>query len=174
MLTSKRLLLRNWKESDLPLFRGMNGDERVMEFFPNVLTGEESDALAMKIQREMDELPYGLWAVEVQGGAPFIGFIGLHYVEWMERVEVGWRLAYEHWGKGYATEGAQAAVDYGLQTLGLEEIVSFTAKMNERSVRVMERIGMKRDEKRDFHHPAIPKDHPLAPHVLYSKCLNTK
>lgn len=82
-------------------------------------------------------------------------------------VEIGWRLAYEYWGKGYATEGALSCLNYGFGSLNLEEIVAFTAVLNTRSRAVMERLGMHQDPKDDFNHPKLPLDHPLSRHVLY-------
>lgn len=114
---------------------------------------------------------FGLWAVEVTGGAPFIGFIGLSVppfdAPFMPCVELGYRLAFEHWGRGYATEGSRAALAFGFETLGLAEIVAMTAIGNQRSRRVMERLGMTRNPADDFDHPAIISAHPLRRHVLY-------
>lgn len=114
---------------------------------------------------------YGLWALEVKDGAPFVGFAGLIVPSFTTAftpcVEVGWRLAREHWGRGYATEAAQAALDFGFRAHRLEEIVSFTVPRNVRSRAVMERLGMRRDEAGDFEHPLLPEGHSLRPHVLY-------
>ena len=128
-----------------------------MHYFPALLTREESDALADRIQALIDEQGWGLWAVEVVGVAPFIGFVGLaqpHFdSHFTPCTEVGWRLAAEFWGRGYATEAARAALRFGFQELLLDEIVSFTATDNWPSRRVMERLGMTRDAADDFDHP---------------------
>ncbi len=170
-LKTKRLILRQWKPQDLSEFAKMNADKRVMEFFPSPLTREESDSLAEKIQWELEERDYGLWAVEVIGGAPFIGFVGLHYQDFPASftpcIEIGWRLAYEHQGKGYAFEAASKVKKYGFEDLKLEEIVSFTSARNIRSIKLMEKLGMTRDPKDDFNHSKLPEGHPLRPHVLY-------
>ncbi len=141
-----------------------------MEYFPAVLTREQSDAVAERARAGIEDHGWGLWAVEVLGGARFIGFIGLSVpgfeAHFTPAVEVGWRLAREQWGNGYATEGARAAVAFGFDQLGLEEIVSFTAAVNERSWRVMERLGMTHDETDDFDHPSVSAG-PLRRHVLY-------
>jgi RimJ/RimL family protein N-acetyltransferase len=109
--------------------------------------------------------------VEVRGGAAFAGFVGLSVPRFEAHfapcVEIGWRLAAQHWGHGYATEGARAALAFGFGTLGLEEIVAFTAPRNVRSRRVMEKIGMTYDPADDFDHPLLPEGHPLRRHVLY-------
>ncbi len=172
IIRTDRLILRPWKEEDLPSFAALNADPKVMEYFPATLSKAESDQLAQRIKTKMDEKGWGLWAVSVPGIADFIGFIGLNREDsfsapFTPAVEVGWRIAFEHWGKGYATEGAKAALAYGFETLHLGEIVSFTATQNMRSRRVMERIGMHHDPKDDFEHPKLTEGHPLRKHVLY-------
>jgi len=171
MLKTKRLILRPWKEADLKPFAELNADPRVMEYFPSVLSQKESDDLARCIIAKLEEQKWGKWAVSVPNVADFIGFIGLAKpnfdAHFTPTVEVGWRLAFEHWGKGYATEGARAALAYGFGTLRLPEIVSFTAVQNMRSRRIMEKIGMYHDPKDDFDHPKLPEGHPLRKHVLY-------
>ncbi|MFA6119189.1 MAG: GNAT family N-acetyltransferase [Parachlamydiales bacterium] len=171
VLTTKRLILRHWRESDLIAFSKMNADPRVMEFFPKTLSKAESDEIAKKLIKELKEKDYGLWAVEAKNIAPFIGFIGLHSTDYDTSftpcIEIAWRLAYEHWNKGYATEGAKEALDYGFNKLKLKEIVSFTAIKNLRSRKVMEKLGMVHNPKDDFNHPKLPLDHPLSLHVLY-------
>ena len=140
-----------------------------MEHFPSVLAREESDALADVIDLHFDRHGYGLWAVEIQGVAPFAGFIGLSTPAFAAPVtpcvEIGWRLAAEHWGRGYATEGARVALAFAFGELGLDEVVSFTVPANLRSRRVMEKIGMTHDSADDFDHPSVPAG--SRRHVLY-------
>jgi RimJ/RimL family protein N-acetyltransferase len=171
VLRTERLVLRNWRDADLEPFAQMNSDPRVMEYLPALLTREESDVLAGRIRAHLDERRFGLWAAEVPGVADFAGFVGLSVPAFAAHftpcVEVGWRLAAEFWGRGYATEGARAAIDFGFDTLGLDEIVSFTVPANLRSRRVMERLGMRRAPRDDFDHPQLPLGHPLRRHVLY-------
>jgi RimJ/RimL family protein N-acetyltransferase len=149
----------------------MNADERVMEFLPSVLTREESDARVHRIDQHFAEHGFGLWAVEAPGVADFIGFTGLAVAQFTAPftpcVEIGWRLAAEHWGRGYATEAARAAVRYAFDELQLDEIVSFTVPQNVASRRVMEKLGMTRSPSEDFDHPLLPPDHRLSRHVLY-------
>jgi RimJ/RimL family protein N-acetyltransferase len=170
-LTTARLILRSWREADLAPFAAMNADPRVMEFMGGRLDRAASDALVARALAHFDTQGFGLWAVEVAGGAPFIGFVGLmrpgFEAPFTPCVEVGWRLAADHWGKGYATEGARAALAYGFDKAGLAEIVSFTSVVNTRSRAVMERLGMSRNPADDFEHPNLPAGHPLRPHVLY-------
>jgi RimJ/RimL family protein N-acetyltransferase len=171
LLRTARLLLRPWRDDDLPAFAALNADVRVMELFPSVLSRADSDAQAGRIRDHWRDHGFGLWAVEVPGRASFAGFVGLAKpafdAAFTPCVEVGWRLAAEHWGQGYATEGARAAVAHGFEALGLAELVSMTVPANVRSRRVMERLGMARDPADDFDHPRIPEGHALRRHVLY-------
>jgi RimJ/RimL family protein N-acetyltransferase len=170
-IRTERLLLRRWRESDLEPFAEMNADPIVMEYFPTSLTRHASDALVARFRDQFDRLGYSLWAVEVLGKAPFIGYVGLSVPRFVAHftpcVEVGWRLAHAHWGRGYATESARAVLDFAFDVVGLHEIVSFTVPANERSRAVMERLGMVRDPADDFDHPLLPESHPLRRHVLY-------
>jgi len=170
-IETPRLLLRRWRPEDLAPFAAMNADPRVMEFFPAALDRAQTAAMVERIEKGLSERGFGLWAAELKATKEFIGFIGLSVpgepLPFSPCVEIGWRLAYAQWGKGYATEGARAALEFGFGPLGLDEIVSFTAARNARSRVVMTKIGMTRDPKDDFLHPRISADHPLAPHVLY-------
>jgi len=170
-LRTERLTLRRWRDADRAPFAQMNADPRVMEFFPAPLSREESDALITRIEAGFDRHGFGLWALEVRETGQLIGFTGLAPPEFEAHftpaVEVGWRLAAPAWGRGYATEAARAAIAFGFERAGLEEIVSMTSALNERSRAVMERLGMSRDPADDFDHPGIPAGHPLRRHVLY-------
>jgi RimJ/RimL family protein N-acetyltransferase len=142
-----------------------------MEFFPSRLSRIESDAMVDRIQKHFGEHGFGLWAIEVPGAAPFIGFAGLQVpgfsAHFTPCVEIGWRLAFEHWGHGYATEAARLVLGYGFGTAALPEVVSYTSATNRRSRAVMERLGMHRNPADDFDYPRLPEGHPLRPHVLY-------
>ena len=170
-LRTSRLLLRRWRDDDREPFAALNADPAVMEHLSAPLRREESDALADRIESGLEEREWGLWAVELPGTAAFVGFVGLNPASFdapfTPAVEVGWRLAREHWGRGYATEGARATLDFGFDTLALDEIVSFTTRSNTRSRRVMQRLGMRHDPADDFDHPNVPSGDPLRPHVLY-------
>ena len=171
MLRTPRLILRPWRDDDLAPFAALNADPAVMEHLPALLGRAESDALAGRIRSLFEERGLGLWAVEVPGVAPFVGYVGLapprFEAHFTPCVEVGWRLARPHWGRGYATEGAAAALDDGFARLGLGAVVSFTVPANRRSRAVMERLGMTHDAADDFDHPAFAPRHPLRRHVLY-------
>ncbi|MEX2027016.1 MAG: GNAT family N-acetyltransferase [Pirellulaceae bacterium] len=170
-LRTDRLLLRHWRPEDREPFAALNADPRVVEFLPGPLSRAESDERAARFEAHLEEHSFGLWAVEVVGVVPFAGFIGLSIprfeAPFMPCVEIGWRLAAEHWGRGYATEGARAALAFGFERLSLDEIVSFTVPDNVRSRRVMEKIGMTRSSDDDFDHPLLPEGHRLRRHVLY-------
>lgn len=172
-IITDRLILRSWKEEDLEPFAKMNADPQVMECYPSTLSTEESNQMLKRMQAKIEVNGWGLWAVSAPGVADLIGYIGLNAVDstfpadFNTAIEIGWRLGLEHWGRGFATEGAKATLKYGFKVLHLEEIVSFTATQNKRSRAVMERIGMHRDPKDDFDHPRLPEGHPLRRHVLY-------
>jgi RimJ/RimL family protein N-acetyltransferase len=170
-LKTPRLILRRWRDSDREPFAALNADPEVMEHFPATLSREESDAAVQRFEEHFSRKGFGLWAVEVVGGAPLIGFTGLvtvpFYAPFTPAVEVGWRLAREHWGHGYATEAATGALRFGFEEASLREIVSFTTPGNVRSQRVMQKLGMHRDPGDDFDNPRIPDGHPLRRHVLY-------
>jgi ribosomal-protein-alanine N-acetyltransferase len=170
-LSTDRLLLRRWRPEDREPFAALNADPVVMEHFPATLTQGESDALADRIERDMDDRGWGLWAVEVPGRAAFIGFVGLNPTNFdahfTPALEVGWRLDRPYWGFGYASEGAAAALDLAFGRLELEEIVSMTTPANQRSQRVMQRLGMVRRPEDDFDHPRVAAGSPIRPHVLY-------
>ena len=157
-ITTERLVLRGWTAADRHLFARLNADPRVMEFFPSVLSVEESDALADSIASHLEQHGWGLWAAEVPNVTAFAGYIGLSRPRFQSHftpcVEIGCRLALAFWGSGYATEGARAVLRFGFETLGLNEIVSFTTESNRRSRRVMERIGMTHEPADDFDYPA--------------------
>jgi RimJ/RimL family protein N-acetyltransferase len=170
-LTTDRLLLRQWRDSDREPFAALNADPAVMEHFPALQTREQSDALIDRNIPELDDRGWGLWALEVKDTREFIGFTGLNVptfdAPFLPGVEIGWRLAKGAWGNGYATEAARAALAYGFGPAGLDEIVSFTATTNLPSQRVMQRIGMMHDEAGDFDHPRVEEGHRLRRHVLY-------
>lgn len=169
-LRTERLLLRPWRDGDRGPFAAMNADPRVMEWFPAVNTREESDRFFERIVTRMEQQGFGLWAVEVPGVAAFIGFIGLNSADAVlgrPVLEVGWRLAAEHWGRGYATEGARASLAHAFESLGQDEVVSFTTTRNERSRHVMEKLGMTRRPADDFDHPGVPVSWLGRRHVLY-------
>jgi RimJ/RimL family protein N-acetyltransferase len=169
MIETARLILRPWRDSDLPLFAEQNADPVVMRYLVGPLTREQSDEYAAQAIRHHAETGYGKWAVEAPGIAPFIGSVGLQRVKFAASftpaVEAAWRLHRNYWGRGYATEAARAAIEDGFTRIGLQEIVAITALGNTASQRVMEHLGMTRTI--EFDHPLTAEDSPLRRHILY-------
>ena len=154
-IETDRLLLRAFTSADRQPFAAMNADPEVMIYMSRSLDRSGSDLFLARIQDHWDAHGFGLWAIERRDDGAFLGFAGLSAPSFealfMPAVEVGWRLARTAWGHGYATEAGAAALDHGFEALGLAEIVSFTAVCNERSRRVMERLGARRES------PARPR-----------------
>jgi RimJ/RimL family protein N-acetyltransferase len=169
MIETPRLILRPWRDSDLPAFAEQNADPIVMRLLLRTLTREESDAYVESARKHLAETGFGKWAVEAPGVAPFIGAVGLSRVKFeasfTPAVEVAWRLHRRYWGQGYATEAAWAAIEDGFTRAGLREIVALTTLGNTASMRVMEKLGMTRTI--EFDHPGVPEGHALRRHILY-------
>lgn len=168
-IRTSRLVLRQWRPSDLPAYAALNADPEVRRFWPDTLAARESDEQVQGFQRHIERHGFGFWAVEVPGVAPFAGFTGIKHVDYpapfLPAVEIGWRFAREHWGRGYATEAAKAALADALGRVGLREVVACAVVGNAASRRVMERIGMARDVDGDFDLPR--PEGPLRRAVLY-------
>lgn len=169
-LITSRLRLRQWQDGDKEVFAQLNADPEVMRYFPGTQTREQSDRSIAVWAAELEERGWSNWAVEQVSDGSFIGFVGLSVprraLPFMPCVEIGYRLAKEYWGKGFATEAGREALRFGFEELQLPEVVSFTAKLNLPSQAVMRRLGM-RDAHEDFEHPALPEGNPLRPHCLY-------
>ena len=165
------ILLRQWRDEDLEPFAAMNADAEVMAFFPKPLSQAESAEFLRSMRACIAERGWGLWAVEVDG--VFAGFTGLNEPKFEAHftpcVEIGWRLQREYWGRGIAYAAAVQAERFAFEELKLTGLVSFTAAINTRSRRLMERLGFRRNEQEDFRHPTLAKESPLSPHVLYRK-----
>ncbi len=178
IIETARLILRDYNEDDILFLAEINADERVMEFFPRTLDLVETQDFVVLQSESIAQNKFGFFALEKKETREFIGFVGLKEVNFKApftpAVEIGWRIAHDQWNQGFATEAAKAVLDYGFNKINLQEIVSFAAKINKKSQRVMEKIGMKRDENDDFLHPNINKDHFLAPHVLYRIANNSR
>jgi RimJ/RimL family protein N-acetyltransferase len=171
ILETERLILREWREQDRAPFAAMSADPAVMEFLRALPTREACDQwIDYQIAHHVEH-GFGFWVVEARTSGAFLGTVGLFRIffdaPFTPAVEIGWRLARDHWGKGYATEAAAAALDHGFGPLGLAEIVAFTVPANRRSERVMQRLGMRRDAAGDFDHPRVAAGHPLSRHILY-------
>lgn len=171
-VATPRLLMREWRDTDRPPYADLNADPEVMRHFPSTLTPQQSSEMIDRMIASWAQRGFGLWAVERRDTGQFIGFVGLSAPAWHAAftpcVEVGWRLAQQHWGLGFAPEAATAALAWGFEHVDLpdERILSFTTTANHKSQRVMEKIGMIRDPDADFDHPLTP-EWPERRHVLY-------
>jgi RimJ/RimL family protein N-acetyltransferase len=171
IVETSRLVLRNWTDADAAPLAAINSDPRVMEFFPEPWSPDQTDGFLARARAAIAERGFGIFAVEEKQSARLIGFAGLAPVgftaHFTPAIHVSWRLARTAWGSGYATEAAAAAVADGFDNRGIGEIVAFTPEWNTRSRRVMEKLGMRRDPDGDFTHPSVPAGHKLSRHVLY-------
>lgn len=170
-LETPRLLLRQWRETDLWDFAQMCRDPDVMLYSPSKLSGLECAELIGRIRVHFDKYGFGAWALERKDTGQFIGLTGLSNVSFKSHftpaVEIGWRLSKPHWGLGYAREAALTVLRCGFDQLMLSEIVAFTNQANRPSLKVMHSIGMQHDSVGNFEHPNIHVNNPLRQHVLY-------
>jgi RimJ/RimL family protein N-acetyltransferase len=170
-LVTDRLRLRGWRTTDRGPFAAMNADPAVMATLGPPMTRAESDAFVDRLLDAWTEHGFGMWAVEERAGGRFVGMVGLMVPRFdavfTPCVEIGWRIVSDAWGRGYAPEAARAVVDHARDVIELDELLSFTAATNDKSQRVMHKLGMTRVEEYDFDHPRVPLDSPLRPHVVY-------
>lgn len=170
-LHTKRCVLRQWQPGDLAPWAAMNADPEVRRYFPGLLTPEAAAAEAGRCRDAIAQRGWGMWALDLPGVMPFAGFVGLnvpHYdAPFVPAVEIGWRLPRAAWGCGFASEAAQAALEFAFTRLGIAEVVAITVPDNQASRRVMQRLGMVRDEAGDFDHPRVEAGHPMRRHLLY-------
>ena len=171
IIETDRLILRTWVDADLESMFAINQDPKVMEYFPELQDLETTKKLIVRINSHFEKYGYTVYATERKDSGEFIGFIGLFTPEFESHftpaTEIGWRLSSNHWGQGFATEGAKAVLDYAFRELKIPEIVSFTAAGNAKSIRVMQKIGLQHNEADDFDHPKLDDTSPLKRHVLY-------
>jgi ribosomal-protein-alanine N-acetyltransferase len=170
-LHTERLLLRRWNDEDRVPFAAINSDPEVMRYRFAPLRRQESDHLIDEIEACFDERGFGLWAVERRHDRRLLGFTGLAVSDFdapfCPAIDIGWTLAQDAWGYGYATEAATASLDYAFGELQLSEVVAHTTNQNEPSQAVMRRLGMTHDPADDFDGPWYPVGHPRRRFVLY-------
>ncbi|CAM4258937.1 GNAT family N-acetyltransferase [Lacicoccus alkaliphilus] len=172
-IKTKRLILRDWKESDIPKFIELNRDRDVRRYFPDVATPEESKAFILNAQRDIDARGFGLFAVENRHTKEFIGFTGIQVWEedgplklhFLPSIEIGWRFAKRYWNQGFATEAARGVVKFAERNTDIREIYAYTASINYPSINIMLKLGMKKVH--TFEHPSIIDGHSLKKHVVY-------
>ncbi|MCB0512951.1 MAG: GNAT family N-acetyltransferase [Bacteroidetes bacterium] len=171
ILETDRLILRTWVDEDLESMLAINQDPKVMEYFPSLQDLDMTKNFIAKVNAHFKNHGYSLYAAVRKDTNEFIGFIGLLIADFESHftpaTEIGWRLSSNHWGQGFATEGAKAVLDYAFRELKIPEIVSFTAAGNAKSIRVMQKIGLQHNEADDFNHPKLDDKSPLKRHVLY-------
>jgi RimJ/RimL family protein N-acetyltransferase len=167
---TERLSVRQWRDSDREPFAALCSDPKVMEFMGTLHDRATSDGRIDKWSARIQEVGWGVWAVELKQGGEFIGFTGLQVPAeghpFLPCVELGWRLAAAHWGRGYATEAANGVLRVAFDALALPELIATTAVGNRRSSEVMKRLGMRGPEL-TFQLPRVPEDNLLGRHVLF-------
>lgn len=168
-IETERLILREWQPNDLKHFAAMNSDSKVMLYNPRPLGPAESEILMKKMISHFKQYGYGLFACELKENSEFVGYIGLNHpdfsIPFPTAVEFDFRLRYEMWGNGYATEGGKAILQAAFTTFELADILSLTVPLNLRARHLVEKLGM--EYERDFNHPKIPSAHPLSLQRLY-------
>jgi RimJ/RimL family protein N-acetyltransferase len=171
LLETERLMLRTWNDNDVQPMLAINQDPKVMEYFPGLQDLEMTKNFIDKVNAHFENHGYSLYTTVRKDTNEFIGFIGLLIADFKAHftpaTEIGWRLSSNHWGQGFATEGAKAVLDYAFRELKIPEIVSFTAAGNAKSIRVMQKIGLQHNEADDFDPPKLVDESPLKRHVLY-------
>jgi len=172
-IKTKRLIMRDWKQSDIPEFVRMNMDRDVRRYFPNVLSAGTSEKLAVEIQKDIEDRGFGLFAVERRDTGEFIGFTGMQVLEedgpfrleMLPGIEIGWRFSKRHWNQGFATEAARGVLKFAERHTDIKEIYALAAERNVPSINIMEKIGMEKMD--EFDHPLIIDGHSLKKHVIY-------
>lgn len=170
-LQSRRLILRRWKPEDLEPFAEMNADPRVMEYFPKLLNREEVRAMITRLEKHFDEKGFGLFCAELKSTHECVGFVGMQVpafdTHFSPCVEIGWRLSHKVWGQGLAGEGAKRVLEFAFKDLKMKEVLALASKINARSRRVMEKLGMHYVPEYDFEHPRLEPGSAIRPHVSY-------
>ena len=172
IIETDRLILRTWIASDLEPMSAIHKDHNVMKYLGGIKDACATAKYIETLEKHYDTHGYTLYATEKKSTGDFIGFIGIRFADYLKEYfnpapEIAWRLSYKHWGKGYATEGAKAVLQYAFNDLSLFEVISLASECNQRSLRVMQKIGLKHNRKDDFDHPKLDDENPLKRHVLY-------
>ena len=167
-----RLVLRQWQEGEADKLFTMLQKPEVNHYLQvfNIAKRENVDSLVNRGTQSINANGYGYFACEEKQSGEFIGYVGLNYIPIQEKpfpcFTLSWVLDSTSWGKGYATEAAALLIKLAFDKFGIEELCACTVELNEKSRKVMERIGMKYKSSFDF--PGIDTNHPHCKHVLYS------
>ena len=172
MIETERLILRGWRDADVAPFHAMGNDAEVMRYLGAPQSLSEAEAAKDRQNALLASHGYCFWALERRADGAFLGFCGIkpgpEGTPIAGQVEIGWRLAREAWGQGYAREAAQATLRWAWDRLAVPRVIAMTVPANRRSWGLMERIGMTRRAELDFGHPAFPENHPLHRHIVYA------
>ncbi len=169
MIVTERLILRGWREEDLAPFHATCSDPRVMATLGPLMTLEETAALIRLVENRRLEIGYTFWAVERRSDGLFLGWCGVKPgppdtpIE--GEIEIGWRIAADHWGQGYAREAAQATLDWVWANLDVPSVAAITSAGNARSWGLMERLAHDPRAGGRFDHPKAAGD--LRAHITY-------
>lgn len=171
-LETPRLISRPWTKADIEPFFTLCSDPEVMRYFGGPHSREKVEATVRSCIEVQARFGVWLQPLVLKETEEFIGMAGIAEVLFKEHftpaVEIGWRLARRHWGRGYITEIGKAFIDYAFTVRKFDELVSFAVQDNERSIAVMKRLGFTHDPADDFDHKRVPDDLPhLKRHVLY-------
>ena len=170
-LETERLILREWRDDDLAPFHAIRNDPRVMATLGPLQPKDEVAAVIARMQKLQSDLGHCFWVVEHKQDEKLIGWCGLirgdEDTPVAGKLEIGWTLAFEHWGSGYATEAAKCAMHWSFEIFPKEAVWSITSENNMRSRAVMEKLGMTYQPSLDFDHPKVDPDSDLLPHVTY-------
>lgn len=171
-LETSRLILRPWEERDIEPFAALNADPRVMEYFPKLLSRDESiDMINNSLSKHLEEKGFGVLCAELKSIKECIGFIGIQVpkfeAHFKSTVEIGWRLAYKAWGQGLAVEGAHKVLEHSFGPLQMTEMLAMASKINLRSHSVMKKLGMTYVPEFDFENPLLPPGSLISPYVAY-------
>src|ERR1700744_3780892 len=171
MIETARLILRPWTEADVASFMRATNTPAVMEHLGGVTPSENFQAMFERVQACQRENGFCLWLMERHGEKEPLGFCGFKIClvgPINGKIEIGWRLREDAWGRGYAREAATACLEWGSRNLDVPEIFAITVPANSRSWGLMERLGMRPRPDLDFDHPAFAPAHPLRAHLTYA------
>lgn len=170
VLKTRRLALRQWREGDDDHAAGMRTPAVIRWLQDDNMPVRRPGSVVERMQAMQADHGHCFWVLERLNDGAFLGYCGLKRVDadntgLTGAMEIGWSLAEQHWGHGYATEAAAAVLDRAFDVHDAPFVVALTVAENAPSWRVMKRIGMHRCAEHDFHDPAY--SHALNPTIVY-------